>query len=56
MILLTILALIVVFMLMFSIGILSMMGAAGIIIFADIIVCVLVIGWIIKKIIKKRRS
>lgn len=56
MILLTIIATIVLFLLLFSVCILSALGAAGIIILADIIVCILVLVWVAKKIITRRRN
>lgn len=53
MILLLILAIILAILVVFTIAVVSVGGAVGLIIFGDIIVCILVIGWIIKKLIFK---
>lgn len=52
--LIIILSLILLLLLLFVIGISTIGGAVGIIIFGDIIVCMLVIAFIIKKLISKR--
>ena len=54
MILISILAVILVILLLFSVFIISTVGAGAIVLFGDIIVCVLFIGWLIKRLIKKR--
>lgn len=56
MILLAILLLIGLMLVGFVILTVSAGGAIFILIFADVIVCILVIAWIIKKIIQKRRN
>lgn len=53
MILFTILALVALFLIIFTVVAVSIGGAAFIIIFGDIIVCIAIIVWIIKKILKK---
>ena len=53
MILLMILALIVILMTVVTIAVISVGGAVGLILFSDVIVCILVLLWIIKKIIKR---
>lgn len=55
MILFTILAIMLVVLVATAIFILGVGGGAFIIVFADLIVCVLVIVWIIKRLIKRRK-
>ena len=38
-----------------TVGIISVIGAAGIVIFGDVIVCAIIIIWIMKLIIKRKR-
>jgi hypothetical protein len=54
MILLAILAIILVLVIVTGVVILGVGGGAFIIVFADLIVCALVIGWLIKRLIKRR--
>lgn len=54
MILLIILAIIMAILLVFTIAVVSVGGAVGIILFGDVIVCILVIGAVIKKLIFKK--
>ena len=56
MILFAILSLICLFLVGFTILATSVVGAVGIVIFADVIVCILLIVWIIKKLSKKRQA
>lgn len=39
-----------------TIAVISVAGASFIIIFGDVIVCIFIIGWIIKKIIQKSKK
>ena len=55
MILFTILAIMLVVLVVTAIFILGVGGGAFIIVFADLIVCVLVIVWIIKRLIERRK-
>lgn len=55
MILFTILALVALFLIIFTVVAVSIGGAAFIIIFGDIIVCIAIIVWIIKKIMKRKK-
>lgn len=50
----TILSLILVFLLVFSVFVISLTGAVGIVIFADLIVCIGILYFIIKKFILKQ--
>ena len=54
MILLIILLLIAVILTVVAVAVLSVGGAIGLILFSDIIVCVAVLVWIIKKCIRKK--
>ena len=54
MVLLIILLLIAVILTIVAVAVLSIGGAIGLILFSDIIVCVAVIVWIIKKCIRKK--
>lgn len=56
MILLTILAIICVSLLLSSIFILAIGGTAFGIVFADLFVCALFIGWVMKKLISKKKK
>ena len=53
MVLITILAIIVALLLVFIIAIGAIGGTLGIIVFADVIVCILFIIWLIKKLLKR---
>ena len=55
MILFTILSIILVMLIVTAVVILGVGGGAFIIVFADLIVCVFVIIWIIKRLIKRRK-
>ena len=55
MILLTILAIVLVLTIITAVIILGVGGGAFIIVFADLIVCALFIGWIIKRLIKRKK-
>lgn len=55
MILFTILALVALFLIIFTVVAVSIGGAVFVIIFGDIIVCIAIIVWIIKKILKKKK-
>lgn len=55
MVLLTILFLVLAFLTIFTLLVVSIGGAASIIVFADVIVCGLVIFWIIKKLINRKK-
>lgn len=54
MILFAILLLIAVFLIIFTVAAVAIGGTAFVIIFGDVIVCIALIVWIIKKIMKKR--
>ena len=54
MVLFTILLLILVILIIFTVAVVSVGGAAFIIMFADVIVCIALIAWIMKLIFKKR--
>lgn len=55
MILLTILLIMVILLTIITVVALSTLGVAGVIIFSDVIVCILVLAWLIKRIwIKKK--
>lgn len=54
MVLLIILLLIAVILTIVAVAVLSIGGAIGLILFSDIIVCVAVLVWIIKKCIRKK--
>lgn len=49
----TILSLMLIFIVIFSVLFISLTGAVGIVIFGDLLVCGLFIYWIIKKLLKK---
>lgn len=52
---LTLLLLLITFILIvFTVAVLSVGGAVGIIIFSDVIVCIALLVWIIKKLTKKK--
>lgn len=51
MLLFVILALILAFLLIFMVFVASVAGTIGIIIFADVIVCIFIIAWLLKKFI-----
>lgn len=55
MVLIAILGLIAILLILFIIAAVSIGGAAFILIFGDVIVCVLFISWLIKKILKRRK-
>ena len=54
MVLLTILALITLLLIAMTVIVVSVGGAVGIVLFGDVIVCVVFLVWIIKKLIKKK--
>lgn len=54
MILITLLAIILAVLITFAVLLIGVGGSAFIIIFADVIVCALVIGWIIKRLVWKK--
>lgn len=56
MILATILLLTLIMLVVFTILIVSATGAVGIVLFSDVIVCVLVMAWIIKHLIKRKKK
>lgn len=56
MILFTVGLLILILLAVFSIAIISVIGAGGIIIFGDVIVCAFILGWIIKTTLKKKKN
>lgn len=55
MFLLTILLLILIILVAFTVLLISIGGSVFIIVFGDVIVCVFIIGWIIKKLINKKK-
>lgn len=55
MILLTILLIMVILLTIITVAALSTLGVAGVIIFGDVIVCVLVLVWLIKHIWTKKK-
>ena len=54
MILLTILLLILIILVAFTVLLISIGGSAFIIVFGDVIVCVFLVAWIVKKLISKK--
>ena len=56
MVLLTIISLTLLILFMAVILSISILGASVLIVFGDVIVCVLVLGWIIKKLFFKKRE
>ena len=55
MVLFTILALTLILLLVFTIAAVAATGAVGIVLFGDVIVCIIFIVWIIKKMISKKK-
>ena len=55
MFILTILFLMLLILTVFTVLSISVLGSIGVVVFGDIIVCGLVIAWIIKKLIDKRK-
>lgn len=55
MILFTILLLIAVFLIIFTVGTIAIGGTAFVIIFGDVIVCIALIVWIIRKLTKRKK-
>ena len=55
MILFAILALILVILTVIVVVVTSVIGAVAIVIFGDVIVCIVLLGWIIKKLFFKRK-
>lgn len=55
MILFAILALILVILTVIVVAVTSVIGAGAIVIFGDVIVCIVLLGWIIKKLFFKRK-
>lgn len=56
MLLITILLLMAVILTVLTVFVVGTIGAAGIVIFGDVIVCILVIAWLIKRLVKKKRK
>lgn len=56
MVLFTIIALILILLTVFAIAIISVFGAGSVIVLGDVIVCVFILAWIIKTIIKKKKA
>lgn len=56
MILTTILLLTLVMLVVFTVLIVSATGAVGIILFGDVIVCILVMAWVIKHLFKRKKK
>lgn len=56
MILFTILAIILITLVVFSILIIGITGASFIIVFADVIVCAVIIWWIMKTILNRKKK
>lgn len=54
MVLFTILALILLILVVVTVIITSVLGAGAIVIFGDVIVCVFILGWLIKKLFFKK--
>lgn len=55
MILFAILALILVILTVIVVAVTSVIGAGAIVIFGDVIVCIVLLGWIIRKLFFKRK-
>ena len=55
MVLFTILALTLILLVIFTIAAVAATGAVGIVLFGDVIVCIIFIVWIIKKMISKKK-
>lgn len=55
MILFTVLLLIALFLIIFTVGTIAIGGATFVIIFGDVIVCIALIIWIIKKLTKRKK-
>ena len=55
MVLFAILALILVILTVVVVTVTSVIGAGAIIIFGDVIVCIIILGWLIKKLFFKRK-
>lgn len=55
MILFTILALILLILVVVTVVVASVIGAGTIIVFGDVIVCILILGWLIKKLFFKKK-
>lgn len=56
MILFTILALVLILLVTLTVVSISVIGATGIVLFGDVIVCIFIIGWIIKLLINRKRK
>ena len=54
MVLFILLAIIAIIMIMVTMAVVSVGGAIGMILFSDVIVCIFIIGWIMKKMISKK--
>ena len=54
MVLFILLAIIATIMIMVTMAVISIGGAVGAILFSDVIVCIFIIGWIMKKMINKK--
>ena len=55
MMLITVLLLTLLILAIVGVGLVSAIGAGAIILFGDVIVCMVFIGWLIKKLIDKKR-
>ena len=56
MVLFTIAMLILILLTVFAIAIISVFGAGAVIVLGDVIVCVFILGWIIKTMLKKKKN
>ena len=56
MILFTVLALILLILVIVVVTVTSVVGAGALIVFGDVIVCILILGWLIKKLFFKKRK
>ena len=55
MVLFLLLAIILILMVVITLAIISVTGAVGIIVFSDVIVCIAILVWIMKKLIKNKK-
>lgn len=56
MVLFTILALVLILLVTLTVVSISVIGATGIVLFGDVIVCIFIIGWIIKLLVNRKRK
>lgn len=54
MFLILLLLMIMLILIVLTVVVVSVGGAIGIVLFGDVIVCIIIIGWVIKKLIKKK--